>query len=191
MKATLLCLLALALVCFSACATKPTIGESNDSVCDLCEYFVFELEGMVNKSKPEIEKKLVKMCESLKQEYRSMCDTMVLLYGPKIIDYILSKEDPKKLCTQFKLCPAKVVVPEQKVGNVECQLCSYLVNIAEQYLSNNKTMEEIEAELHKVCANLPASFGKTCNALVDEYVPYIIYYLKQKVCFIAFFFAKR
>lgn len=180
MKATLLCLLALALVCFSACATVPTDGENKDSVCDLCEYFVFELEGMVNKSKPEIEKKLVKMCESLKQEYRSMCDTMVLLYGPKIIDYILAKEDPKKLCTQFKLCPVKVVVPEEKVGGVQCQLCTYVVNIAEQHLINNKTVEEIEGELHKVCSSLPATYGKICDSVVDQYVPYIVYYLKQK-----------
>lgn len=151
---------------------------SNENTCHLCEYLVFNLEDMLNKSEPEIEKALVKSCEKLPGEYRQMCDTVVLLYGHQIIEYILKKEDPKTLCHQLGLCKEKKV--EEFKGETSCELCKYVVTIAESWLTSNKTEKEIETELHHICAKLPSSFTEECDKLVDEFLPYIFYYLKQK-----------
>ena len=67
-----------------------------DTPCDLCEYVIFDLEQSVNKSIPELQKRLLKVCDSLPTEYSSLCKAFVTMYGPKIIQTFLEKENPKE-----------------------------------------------------------------------------------------------
>lgn len=59
-------------------------------------------------------------------------------------------------------------------SDTECFLCRYIVGEIEQFVSENKTLEEMEALLEKVCDRLPSSFASACDELVDTYLPYLV-----------------
>eukprot|EP00689_Sawyeria_marylandensis_P002640 EC824265.1.p1 GENE.EC824265.1~~EC824265.1.p1 ORF type:complete len:215 (+),score=76.27 EC824265.1:53-697(+) len=96
------------------------MGE-NENACDICKYIIFQLEDFVNKSEPEIEKELIKVCSHLPAPYETICDTVVLMYGHQIIQLLLQKEDPKTICKQLHLCTEQI----KSKNDVECYLCKF------------------------------------------------------------------
>lgn len=59
----------------------------------------------------------------------------------------------------------------------ECVACEYAVTYLEKQISNNATSTEIVAALEKVCDIAPASFKQSCDSLIEEYAPTILYLL--------------
>jgi saposin len=170
-------------------------AEENSQSCDICKYVVSTVEQYINASEAEIEKKLVQACGLLPPQYQQMCDTVVLLYGHTIIQYIVKYENASVVCAQLKLCTAKVEpatlvkteevqsevrVPAAVASDAKCTICVFVVSSVENYISTNKTEKEITDALAKLCNKLPQQYGTQCTAIVNEYTPYIIYYLKEK-----------
>lgn len=165
------------------------MGETNDN-CALCKYVVSMVGDYVNKSRDEIEMQLLKACKTLSPSLQQLCDTVVLLYGRQIIDYILAFETPEKVCQQVKLCPAddrKIVKPEDFIpeefiheGTVQCELCKYVINLVQDYIRSNETEAQIKEALQKVCDKFPP-LKKQCVSFVETYEPLIIEFLLQKL----------
>jgi len=164
------------------------MGESNDN-CALCKYIVGEVEQYANSSREELEHRLLKACELLPGQLEQLCDTVILLYGPQILDYILTYETPEIVCKQIGLCAktleeaaapavvAPVVVEDDNDG--KCELCKYVLNLAQEYIQGNATEEKIKESLHKVCNRFPPIAGM-CISFVDQYEPLIVQYLLAK-----------
>eukprot|EP00818_Percolomonas_sp_WS_P005429 CAMPEP_0117448824 /NCGR_PEP_ID=MMETSP0759-20121206/7611_1 /TAXON_ID=63605 /ORGANISM="Percolomonas cosmopolitus, Strain WS" /LENGTH=427 /DNA_ID=CAMNT_0005241245 /DNA_START=17 /DNA_END=1300 /DNA_ORIENTATION=- len=166
------------------------MGESNDN-CAMCKYIVGEVEQYANSSREELEHRLIKACELLPGQLEQLCDTVILLYGPQILDYILTYETPEIVCKQVGLCPktaqeetpvvpAPVPVQDDESNDGKCELCKYVLNLAEEYIQGNATEEKIKDALHKVCNKFPPIAG-ACVAFVDQYEPMIVEYLLQKL----------
>lgn len=154
------------------------MGQSNDN-CAMCKYLVSLIEDYANRSRDELEAELLKGCKALPGAFQQLCDTVVLLYGRQILDYILEYETPSKVCEQVKLCPATVAEPVDE-DTVQCELCKYVLNLVEDYIRGNDTEAKIKEALEKVCDHFPP-LKKQCLAFVDTYEPLIIEFVLQKL----------
>lgn len=67
---------------------------------------------------------------------------------------------------------------EESDSVLVCDLCQFLVKEAESFLQSNKTESEIQSELDSVCQHF--SFYRTCQTMVDSYLPQVIQLLEQK-----------
>eukprot|EP01133_Synstelium_polycarpum_P002476 gene2476-2817_t len=65
-------------------------------------------------------------------------------------------------------------------STLECDVCSYVVSYAEQFLQANRTEAEIERDLDMACRVLPGNWGYDCQVMVNNYAPYIIQILVTK-----------
>lgn len=98
------------------------------------------------------------------------CNAFILEYGDAVLDLIAKELDPAKVCSVLKLCnsskknylPVSLINTKELIeilahprnnllNTLECQICTYLANIADKFLQSNKTEQEIFDELSKVC----------------------------------------
>ncbi|KAK2545145.1 prosaposin-like protein [Columba livia] len=99
----------------------------------------------------------------------------------------LQAEDPMELCGHLGLCSSASVVPlhtllAQKVTHVLstpgedgegtttlCEVCQFVMKVAEGLLENNMTEEQLVNDIEKVCYMLPHSVIGQCKDFVDSY----------------------
>eukprot|EP01092_Planopodium_desertum_P012668 TRINITY_DN599_c0_g1_i2.p1 TRINITY_DN599_c0_g1~~TRINITY_DN599_c0_g1_i2.p1 ORF type:complete len:101 (+),score=20.04 TRINITY_DN599_c0_g1_i2:75-377(+) len=62
--------------------------------------------------------------------------------------------------------------------SVECTICEYITQYAEQYISSSSTEAEVEALLDEAC-NLLGPLSSECSALVNTYLPELVQLLIQ------------
>lgn len=67
-----------------------------------------------------------------------------------------------------------------KASPLECTVCTFLVQEAEQLLLSNYTLTQIENILSGACKNLGA-LGQICDTVVEQYLPMILEFLESKV----------
>jgi cathepsin B len=111
-----------------------SIKQNNDLECDVCQYAIGwiekELEGNFTVSK--IKEELDKVCSIVPSSYRSECDSIVDTYTPAIIDYLVSKEPPQKLCQYLTLCSSSFSVPDSFDGRQAFGKCVHPVRDQQQ-----------------------------------------------------------
>jgi saposin len=154
------------------------------SVCAVCELVVQVAESYVtnNATDQQIEAKLDAVCGDLPSPYNGECTLIVNAYLPQIIAWIQNNESPATLCAQLSLCSSKkseVIPIKRAVEQSPCALCELVVEMAESYLANNATDQQIEAKLDAACAALPSPYNGQCTSLVNTYLPQIISYLQN------------
>ncbi|KAK5810636.1 hypothetical protein PVK06_025952 [Gossypium arboreum] len=112
------------------------------------------------------------------------CKTVVSEYGEMIIDLLLSKDQPLKVCSQIGLCSfdgtrdvsmgIESVVNEnagKASGNVHdamCSVCEMAVIWVQSQLKQNQTQERILDYVNELCDRLPSPMGESvvdCNSL--------------------------
>ncbi|TYJ20939.1 hypothetical protein E1A91_A08G031100v1 [Gossypium mustelinum] len=112
------------------------------------------------------------------------CKTVVSEYGEMIIDLLLSKDQPLKVCSQIGLCSfdgtrdvsmgIESVVNEnagKASGNVHdamCSVCEMAVIWVQSQLKQNQTQERILDYVNELCDRLPSPVGESvvdCNSL--------------------------
>jgi hypothetical protein len=80
---------------FGTTVQAKSLESKNDVGCELCQLLVNFAENYANKSKPAIENFLLKdVCTPLGKystAYEQLCDEMVLMQLPSIMDQILEK----------------------------------------------------------------------------------------------------
>ncbi|PVD38757.1 hypothetical protein C0Q70_01380 [Pomacea canaliculata] len=160
--------------------------ETSSVGCTLCELVTTKLYEILGNNKTEsvIEKALENACNVVPAEYVAECTAYVQQYTQLIIQLIEAGASPEVVCSKLGLCSQKVSVPvspEKKIKgpDVLCELCKIVVQKAEEFLQQNKTEQEIEGELDKLCSLLPSS--DSCKQMVNEYLPTIIILLKQEL----------
>lgn len=114
------------------------------------------------------------------------CKTVVGQYGDLIIELLLEKLSPKKVCDQIGLCSAYgmeghevssniLSVVDRNQGNKKladstttCSLCEMAVVWAQNQLDSDLTREQIKSYLNNLCEHLPSPNGESlvdCNQL--------------------------
>jgi len=88
------------------CASPKILPKSTSSTgCSLCQMAVTYVEKWVTEqpTEQEIAQRLEQFC-SIVGPIAPECQSFVATYTPKLIDWIVSKEDPATFCTQVGLC---------------------------------------------------------------------------------------
>lgn len=165
------------------------IGQS--TACTLCEFAVENIKRYINQTQDEIKSILKQQCQRLPdRQLSSICQTVVLLYGDKLIDAVI-KFPTEAACQKIGLCPTinELVFAEPPVINpadfvepkqAQCTICQLLATQAHNYLSNNATEEYIKNALYRVCAVVPPKFAEHCKETVDINLSNLLAFLKQK-----------
>ncbi|XP_055696691.1 prosaposin [Lutzomyia longipalpis] len=86
----------------------PQYVESKKEVieCAICQSVVIEVEKLVSDPKFErnVEKMAYKVCSLLPSKYYEKCREMVEIYGQSMINLIVAKSEPIKVCEQIGMC---------------------------------------------------------------------------------------
>lgn len=84
--------------------SKLTAGDAE--TCLICETVVQYVETLIkdNSTIVEVEEIVKKVCNFLPDTMKTECDSIIDQYGSLIVQYIISKYDPKEVCTLVKLC---------------------------------------------------------------------------------------
>jgi LSD1 subclass zinc finger protein len=126
-------------------------------------------------------------------------------YAPRLIQWIVQKENPDTFCATVKLCPtvvqnvrvtkpvAKVEKPQQTLlssprdgsSPVACAVCQTVALYVEKWLAENTTEQAIIDRLDVFCNELPG-VGPECQAIVSIYLPDLIKWIENKEIFLVF-----
>ncbi|EFA82670.1 saposin B domain-containing protein [Heterostelium album PN500] len=172
-------------LCSSKVAVKKPVPAVKGGInCDICNYLVGKIESALNlnMNETEIMGLLQNDCSKL-GPVASVCDDVVNIYGPTIIQKIQNQENPLTVCTEVGLCTTAVAKPAPKKavkGDTECAVCNYIVARAEKYIEGNLTVPEIVSALETDCADL-GPFASICKTAVSLYGPQIVQQLINEV----------
>lgn len=197
--------------------------KNNNVECVLCEFAMSLLakELSQNETEPQLEALMNKVCNKIMpSQLRPQCSNFVQQYGPIIIQLLINKVEPTKICTAISVCPGVAKIDNKfvdsehiyhnrqkewarkeeelnqkidhmkagveianKVGNntLECSLCVYVGELVEKALSQNKTEEQITAEMKLVCNLFPVQLRDQVrfNILVFEEFKLNFYFKKS------------
>ncbi|KAJ3426205.1 saposin b domain-containing protein [Anaeramoeba flamelloides] len=68
----------------------------------------------------------------------------------------------------------------KKVYNsIECTVCKWMAEEIEKWIEEEKTVEEIQKLLEKVCIVYPIKIREACDSIIEDYLPKIIEWIKQ------------
>lgn len=91
-----------------AIETEKVVAEvSNDVLeCAVCQGAVTVIDRMLEDPNfdKDLEKVVEKTCAVAPRLYKSKCAEMVRAYGPSMINMLLAKAQPEKVCEEIKLC---------------------------------------------------------------------------------------
>eukprot|EP00250_Pteridium_aquilinum_P020514 c24841_g3_i1 orf=259-1737(-) len=104
------------------------------------------------------------------------CKAVVTQYGDAMIEMIMQKMSPYKICAQIGMCAqraqseeaniASVVDRAHGLGDAGCSVCEMAVVWAQNQVLNNQSAELIKAYLNNMCERLPNPNGESmvdCN----------------------------
>jgi len=190
-------LIALFIVFYSAEARfgQESINSPTESIkCSLCHLIVTYVEEFVakNATTSVIIRELEDLCKVLPSGFRPDCDTIVQQYAPKLIQWVIKKENPDQFCSNVHLCTSTVVPKiEQDVKiseddsedeentevhdeqSVTCAICQTVILYVEKWVQENSTETAIVDRLQTYCSAL-GSASPECKSLVATYLPQMI-----------------
>lgn len=76
------------------------------------------------------------------------CQELIDEYLPQIINSTVNGQTPTQVCTGLDICKAGS-------ASLECTACKYLIGLAQNYVTSNSSVAKIEAEVQKLCKDLP------------------------------------
>jgi saposin len=164
----------------------------NKEVCAFCQLFLHYMQNALTEPKTEekIKEVIEKACSKLPSTVNETCIDFINNYEPALLAIFAQEIDPSTVCPLIKACPSSkndIEIFMQAKGASNCPICLVIVTQLESRLSNNKTKEEIEQELLKVCHLMPKSLDGECEQFVNAYTPRIVEMLlsdftPQEVC---------
>lgn len=87
-------------------------------------------------------------------------------YLPQIVSYLENKEPPSRICAQIKLCSNLTQPVKRAAQQSACDICELVVQMAENYLQQNATEQQILAKLDSVCERLPSPYGQEVRSFL-------------------------
>jgi len=176
-------LFAVLFVCCLLCVTaKPSSKKVQDDTCSLCTYIVGLVETWVasNATEQQIEQFLDSICQFTPDP--SACTTFVNSNLNQIIAWIEQNEDATQICDQLGMCNSTLAfVPKPKhkaqIRDSDCDLCKYVVGLAETWVEANATEQQIEQFLDGVCDFTPDPTD--CKTFVNNNLNQIIKWIEQ------------
>ncbi|CAH1968802.1 unnamed protein product [Acanthoscelides obtectus] len=146
----------------------------NREVCEFCQYFLHYLQIAITEPKTEekIKSVLEKACSKLPSVVNETCVNFIDDYEPALVAILAQDIDPSQVCPMIRACPSKsadVEIFMEAEGDSKCPLCLFAVTKLESMVKDQKTKDNIERALDKVCDHLPSNMGEECKDFVNTY----------------------
>jgi saposin len=178
--------------------------KENADYCLTCQQYAGTLHLLISNpsSKQELVSGLEEICTVLPKSISSECTTAMEIFAPQIVDALVNYlAKPIKFCTLIGLCKSQAtpsmyvqkkslygVVKVEKImkapikrtiktlnSDETCLLCTYAVGVADVYLKQYGTLENIEGALNQVCGIIgDADLKAECATLVSQYAPLLL-----------------
>nr|QIQ54702.1 capsule gland specific secretory protein [Reishia bronni] len=173
-------------LCQSSQAEWTAPSASAGPACLMCEMVVGEVETLIKENKTEkaIEDALDKVCSLLPPSISTECTSIINVYAPTIIRFLLQEVPPHKVCATIGLCSSfrKVQEALQKLkrvrgksaSSVECDVCKMAFSEIKTMLGNEQTQQEIIQAVETVCDLVSGDLRKQCQSEVENYGPAVL-----------------
>jgi len=174
--------------------------------CSICQVIVTYVEKWVaeNATEQAIVQRLDVFCGDL-GPLSPECDSFVAIYVPRLITWIIAKENPQKFCAQVHLCNSNKLSEriqsklsertQNRLNRVHtaikrtesdsqqsggCQICQVVVTYVEQLVAQNKTVAEIVVKVEELCSFTPPPLNQVCDSIASKYVPSLVKWILKK-----------
>lgn len=139
--------------------------------CTLCEYFLhFAQEALSSPvNEDTIKAAVMKMCTKVKKQFQPQCQQFVNMYGDAVIALLIEEIDPSQVCPKLSLCATQTVNANEK-----CPICLFLVQDLEEQLQRNKSKQNIEDKLHRLCDHLRSDLKAECLDFINTYTAELV-----------------
>ncbi|KAM3963621.1 prosaposin-like [Aphomia sociella] len=164
--------------------------EESKGGCKICKIVLKLIEKEVKgKNEKEIEKLVHGVCKNIPKLIRHECDKFVHKYDDRVIEMLVNKLDPKKVCHKLKICSYAVTqdifiiseVPIQlDTSKGGCKICKIVMKEIEEDMKD-KNEDEIKNLVHGICKNIPKLVRHKCDKFVDKYANRVINMLVNKL----------
>lgn len=103
----------------SLCTTKTSTASKANEKCPLCLFLVQDLEEQIqrNTSKQNIEDKLSRLCDHLRDDLKSECIDFINTYTAELVDKLANNFTPREICLYLKCCTDKEEMRIEKIGD--------------------------------------------------------------------------
>jgi len=169
--------------------------------CSICRLVAGYVDRWVSENATEeaITLRLEAFCTVL-GKLQSECQSIVATYTPRLINWVVSRENPTAFCDQVQLCTSKKVIQGHVFNHVKreeveenevdlinaeeesigCQLCQLITTYVEQLVANNNTISEIITKVDELCGLLGPSLSPLCDQIAAKYVPSLVQWILKK-----------
>lgn len=161
----------------------PQMDVKGQKTCTFCETLMHYLQQIISTPSTEVEVKKVldKVCQKLPSSFDNTCEDFINTYSDVLIAILTQEIDPATVCPMIHVCPTKEMkeilakIPPEMMMKSEvedkpsCPLCLLAVTQIYNVIKSNKTEENIEYELDRLCNHLPRHLQQQCIDLVKGY----------------------
>nr|CAB3260857.1 uncharacterized protein LOC100176110 [Phallusia mammillata] len=109
---------------------------SASATCEICEAVASELEKVVteNSTENEIIDAVKQICKALPDSIKQECSELIDMYGAQIINLLIGKVPPEKICSSLGLCTGVKVS-----ASTTCEICEAVDSELEKVVTENST----------------------------------------------------
>jgi len=147
---------------------KTPVGNGLTQFCGVCKSVVGMAENDVENG--DLQKFADNLCNSLGNDYASMCRFAVSMAIPQI-KKLLSQQgaSPQSVCTDVHLCSASSALVGWTPNQEICDVCMGAAQALVDELNDPSVQKDIEQALLAVCNIIPGSEKQTCTMIIDNY----------------------
>jgi hypothetical protein len=150
-------------------------SHSGDLKCSVCDLIMNELQSVVeNSTKLDtvVENLLQKdVCNNLPASFQALCNATVVQETPAILFAIGQKFLGADDCVKIGVCQNTSVSLQKLNGDLECEICSKLVDFAaSEFFLNPKAIAFVSTEIADVCTAIHIP----CDNLAQKVAPKIM-----------------
>ncbi|GIQ90557.1 saposin, partial [Kipferlia bialata] len=143
--------------------------------CDVCETIMVDVENFVtaDTTEEELYEFLDNVCDIFPDFFVEECDSIINQYIDQVVDLIMSDYPPDVVCEMIGLCDAVIESPVLE-DSLLCTICDLIVEMAEEWITADTTVEEVEEWLDGVCDLLPSFMARECNKWINSEVDQLV-----------------
>ncbi len=172
--------------------------------CSVCKYVIkyISTELKVDRTDRTVKFVFGNVCKLVPRSFKQRCNSFIEKHGVKVVASLDKFADEEKFCQSFGMCDEqepnakrqkqeKVIDSIQMVNlkpaekldenklnskndSLQCSLCIYAAQIVDNLLKQNKTQQQVIAELKLVCNLFPSDLRDQCSSFINEYGPYVV-----------------
>ncbi|CRL07645.1 CLUMA_CG020609, isoform A [Clunio marinus] len=147
----------------------------NGALCSTCNILINYLKQILDNKTTEdnIVHIMENACKELPHKTQKECSNLINLYGDAIVSFLDQNLDAEYICHEIKVCSKANDLRFEYETSLEekptCPFCLLALQEVRDVIASNKTKENIESVVEKLCAHLSDKLVNECTEFVKKY----------------------